>query len=113
MPPDQAVREAEHDASELASARLRQEQRIILATPFYDTARRSASDDADGSLSARAAPADYLTPFLPPGWSPDEDEPLSDEQASAARMACMQVGATSRHVSAAGSSSTKQSRWYA
>ena len=88
---EQAVRESEHDVSELASARLRQEQRIVLATPFYDAARRSASDDAEGGLNARTAPADYLSPFLPPGWNPDEDEPLSEEQVCAARMACMQV----------------------
>jgi hypothetical protein len=89
--PVQAVREAEHDAGELAQARLRQEQRIALATPFYDAARRSSSDDVESGQKARAAPIDYLSPFLPLNWHPDEDEPLSEEQAAAAREACMQV----------------------
>ena len=36
------------------------------------------------------AAADYLTPFLPPGWQPD-DEPLSNQEVAASREACLQV----------------------
>ena len=37
-----------------------------------------------------SAAADYLTPFLPPGWQPD-DEPLTSQQVAASREACLQV----------------------
>ncbi|KAG0577341.1 hypothetical protein M758_5G142800 [Ceratodon purpureus] len=82
----QAVRDAEQDVVELLGHRAREEQCVVIMTPFSDIAQVK-KDSLTPEVSK--VETDYLSPYFPPGVKPRQH--LTRPQMIVVRENCMQA----------------------
>ncbi|KAI5079565.1 hypothetical protein GOP47_0005044 [Adiantum capillus-veneris] len=84
-----SVRDTEREIEEILQQRLREEQNVVLITPYIDIACVKEDDLSQEAEDAIKLPTDYLSPFLPPGVRPRQK--LTRQQMLDVRDSCLKA----------------------
>ncbi|MCO5551284.1 hypothetical protein L7F22_004783 [Adiantum nelumboides] len=84
-----SVRDTEQEIEETLQQRLREEQNVVLITPYIDIACVKEEDLSQEGEDAIKLPTDYLSAFLPPGVRPRQK--LSRQQMLDVRDSCLKA----------------------
>ncbi|KAH7425775.1 hypothetical protein KP509_11G070000 [Ceratopteris richardii] len=84
-----SVRDTEREIEEILQQRLREEQNVVLLTPYIDIACVKDDDLFQEGEDSIKLPTDYLSPFLPPGVRPRQK--LTRQQMLDVRDSCLKA----------------------
>ena len=83
-----SIRESEKEVQDMVATRSKEEQNIVLLSPYYDIVRCKTEESEEEEETGEVVESDYLSPFLPPliaGTS------LSKAQAFEVREKCLRA----------------------